>query len=96
MSRPIFSPVAALELGASFSPPAQAEHRGRFKLRPGQRMIDGRVFYSAAWLDRASSSSFESPARKRRGFAGRQRNAAQDSSPRRAGVGPTSVRGVGG
>jgi len=93
MSRQTF-PVAPVEVGVSCVPPQEAPHLGHRALTPGDRLIDGRVFYSAAWLDRATTTSFESPALKRRN-AGRQRDAAEDSSPRRA-VRPASVRGVGG
>ena len=65
MSRPIFSPVAAPELGVSSLPAPQAERLGHRTFTPGQRIIDGRVFYSAAWLDQASSTRPEPPVLKR-------------------------------
>ena len=55
MSRPIFSPVAAPELDAS-SPSPQAECLRHRTFTPGQRIVDGRVFYSAAWLDQRAFS----------------------------------------
>ena len=65
MSRPIFSSVAALELSISPVPPPQALFLGYRTLTPGQRLIDGRLFYSAAWLDQATSMHPEPPARTR-------------------------------
>jgi len=65
MSRPIFSRAAPVEIGVSPVPLARAQHPGPRELRPGQRLIDGRVFYSAAWLDqqaaRAQTSGAEAP-----------------------------------
>jgi hypothetical protein len=54
MSRPIFSAAAAVTVDVLIPPPGQAQHPRRFELEPGLRIIEGRVFYSAAWLDRAT------------------------------------------
>jgi len=59
MSTPIFSRAAPVEIGPSLVPPRAAEHVGSRPLRPGQRIIAGRVFYSAAWLDQATSTFSE-------------------------------------
>jgi len=55
MSRPIFSRRAPVEVGGSPVPPARAQHPGPRDLMPGQRLINGRVFYSAAWLDQQAA-----------------------------------------
>jgi hypothetical protein len=34
--------------------PRHAQHPRRCELEPGLRIIEGRVFYSAAWLDQAT------------------------------------------
>jgi len=65
MSRPIFSPVAVLEFGISPVPPPQVLFLGHRTLTPGQRLVDGRLFYSAAWLDQATSMHPEPLARTR-------------------------------
>jgi len=96
MSRPIFSPAAPVEVGVSSAPPPRAQHPGRHNLKPGQRLIDGHVFYSAAWLDRAPSALSEAPAPKRCKDARRERDARDDPSPRRAAEPPASAPGVGG
>ena len=96
MSRPIFSRAAPVEIGVSPVPPARAQHPGPHDLTPGQRLIDGRVFYSAAWLDQATSALSEPPVLKRRGNAGQERDAADDPSQCRAGGAPASVPGLGG
>jgi len=96
MSRPIFSPAAPVEVGVSSAPPPRAQHPGRHNLKPGQRLIDGRVFYSAAWLDQVAGALSEPPAPKRRREAGRERDAGDDPSQRRAGGVPASAPGVGG
>ena len=82
MSRPIFSRAAPVEVGVSFLPVPRT-------CKPGQRIIEGRVFYSAAWLDRAASTPSEPPALKRRGDDGLERPAVE------AGVAPASVPGLG-
>ena len=56
MPLPIFPPAATVETGPSLVPPRPAEHVGSRTRRPGQRIIAGRVFYSAAWLDQAIST----------------------------------------
>ena len=71
MSRPIFSRGAPVEIGVSPVPPPRAQHPGPHELTPGQRLIDGRVFYSAAWLDQQAAlvqtSGAEAPWRRRPG-----------------------------
>ena len=62
MSRPIFSPVATLDLDNSPVPLPQDQHLGHHTLTPGQRIVDGRVFYSATWLDQATSTHPKPPA----------------------------------
>jgi len=57
MSRPIFSPAAAVTVDVLIAPPRQAQHTRRCELEPGLRSIEGRVFYSAAWLDRRPALS---------------------------------------
>jgi hypothetical protein len=96
MSRPIFSCAAPVEVSVSSAPPPRAQHRGRHKLKPGQRLIDGRLFYSAAWLDQATSALSEPPALKRRGDAGLERSAGDDPSRDRAGGAPAGMPGLGG
>ena len=56
MSRPIFSAAAAVTVDRVIAPPPQPQQLPRFELEPGLRMIAGRVFYSAAWLDQAANS----------------------------------------
>ncbi len=56
MPRALFSPAARVGIGPSLIPLPAAEHLGERTLRPGQRIIDGRVFYSAAWLDQVTST----------------------------------------
>ena len=68
MSRPIFSPAAELERGISAVPLPRVQHRGHRTLTAGQRLIDGRIFYSAAWLDQARTAP-EPPAMRRRSEA---------------------------
>ena len=86
MSRPIFPPVAAAEAGVCRDAPPTAQHAGYRRLTPGQRLIDGRVFYSAAWLDQATSTRPEPPALKRGRDADRERSGS-------AAPGPTRVEG---
>ena len=87
MSKPIFSLAAPVEVGVSFLPVPRAQRPGCCK--PGQRIIEGRVFYSGAWLDRATSTPSEPPALNRRGDAGPERHAVE------AGIAPASVPGLG-
>lgn len=87
MPRPIFSWAAPVEVGVSFLPVPRTQRPGCCK--PGQRIIEGRVFYSAAWLDRAASTPSEPPALKRRGDDGLEHHAVE------AGVAPASVPGLG-
>jgi len=54
MSRPIFSAAAAVTVDVVIPPSGQAQHTRRCELEPGLRVIEGRVFYSAAWLDQAT------------------------------------------
>jgi len=75
MSRPIFSPVTSVEARVSHDPPPAVHCAGRRTLTPGQRIIDGRVVYSAAWLDQATSTPPEPPALKRGRDADRERSA---------------------
>jgi hypothetical protein len=56
MSRPIFSAVAAVTVDQVIAPPQQSQQPARCELEPGLRMIEGRVFYSAAWLDQVANS----------------------------------------
>jgi hypothetical protein len=67
MSRPIFSAAAAVTAGVVIAPPGQAQHPRRFELEPGLRTIEGRVFYSAAWLDQATHTLRTSDADARSG-----------------------------
>jgi hypothetical protein len=60
MSRPFFSPAAPVEIGSSLVPLRAPEHHGSRALRPGQRIVAGRVFYSAAWLDLAAGQDSSS------------------------------------
>jgi hypothetical protein len=69
MSSPIFSGEAAVP-GVSFLPPRQ-EPSGHCTLKPGERSIDGRVFYSAAWLGHADSAIGEPPRLRSGQVAGR-------------------------
>jgi hypothetical protein len=62
MSRPIFSPVATLGLSISSVRPSQVRYPRHHGLTPGQRVVDGRVFYSAAWLDQVTSTHLKPPA----------------------------------
>ena len=87
MSKPIFSLATPVEVRVSFLPVPRAQRPGCCK--PGQRIIEGRVFYSAAWLDRAASTPSEPPVLKRRGEAGLEQNAVE------AGIAPASVPGLG-
>jgi hypothetical protein len=54
MSRPIFSAAAAVTVDVLIAPPRQAQHPRPCELEPGLRIIEGRVYYSAAWLDQAT------------------------------------------
>jgi hypothetical protein len=54
MSRPIFSAAAAVTVDLVLAQPRQAQHPRRCELKPGLRIIEGHVFYSAAWLDQAT------------------------------------------
>ena len=54
MSRLIFSPAEAVTVDLVIAPPRQAQHSRRCELEPGLRIIEGRLFYSAAWLDQAA------------------------------------------
>ena len=56
MPLPIFPPAGPVENGRSLDSPRPAEHVGSRTLRPGQRIIAGRVFYPAAWLDQATGT----------------------------------------
>ena len=60
MSRPFFSPSAPVEMGTSLVPLRAAERVGSRALLPGQRIVAGRVFYSAAWLDQAAGQDSSS------------------------------------
>ena len=92
MSRFIFSPLTAVEAGVSHDPPA-AVHGARHRtLTPGQRIIDGRNFYSAAWLDQATGTRSEFPRLKRGRDASGERSAG-DALERGADRGPTRVEG---
>ena len=93
MSRSIFSPVAAVDVDVSVDAPPAARHAGRRTLTPGQRIIDGRVFYSAAWLDQATSAPPEPPALKCHRDVRGERSAGDAPSERRPDVGPTRVEG---
>ena len=95
MSRPIFSPVAAVEAGGSLEPPPTVQHAGHRTLAPGQRIIDRRLFYSAAWLDHATSTPPEPPALKRGRDADRARSGRGAPSEHGADGGPTEVRRLG-
>lgn len=53
MSGPIFSAAAAVA-GLPPAQPRQAQQRRCRELEPGLRLIEGRVLYSAAWLDQAA------------------------------------------
>jgi hypothetical protein len=57
MSRPIFSPAAAATVEVAIAPPRQAQQRPCCELEPGLRIIEGRVLYSAAWLDQAARTA---------------------------------------
>jgi hypothetical protein len=65
MSRPIFSPGAAVTVAVLIAPPRRAPHPRRYELEPGLRIIEGCVFYSAAWLDQATRTlrTFDAEAR---------------------------------
>lgn len=93
MSRSILSP-AAVEVGVSSLPLKRANHSGSPTLTPGQRIIAGRAFYSAAWRDLATSTVSDPPALTCRGEAGRKRHAGDASSQQRAGGAPSSVPGL--
>ena len=56
MSRPMFSPAAAVAVDVVIVPPRQTRQRGRWQREPGLRIIEGRVLYSAAWLDEAAGT----------------------------------------
>jgi hypothetical protein len=57
MSRPMLSPVAALEVGVSSLPRTRRKRPGSLTLTPAQRVIAGRAFSSTAWLEQATSAS---------------------------------------
>jgi len=57
MSRSILSPAAVVEVGVSSLPLTRTQPRGSRTLRTAQRIIVGRAFDSAAWLDQATSAS---------------------------------------
>ena len=59
MSRPISSPSAPVQVGPCLVPLLQAKRPGSRTLRPGYRIVAGRIFYSAAWLDETGSSFWE-------------------------------------
>ena len=47
-------------MGPSLVPLRAAGRLGSRALRPGQRIVAGHVFYSAAWLDQAASQDSSS------------------------------------
>ena len=96
MPRSILSPVAALEVGVSFVPPTRTLHPGSRTLTPGQRISAGRAFYSAAWLDQATSTLLDPPALKRRRESGRERHAGDVPWERRAALATARVPSVDG
>ena len=71
MSRPIFSAAAAVTVDVVVAQPRHAQHPRRCELEPGLRIIEGRVCYSAAWLDQATRTLRTSDADAR--SAGRPR-----------------------
>jgi hypothetical protein len=76
MSRPIFSAAAAVTFDLVIAPPQQSQQPPCCELEPGLRVIGGRVFYSAAWLDqgartlRTSDSDARSAGRPKAGLGG--------------------------
>jgi hypothetical protein len=62
MSRPIFSTAAAVAVDSALAQPRQAQQRRFCELEPGLRLIEGRVLYSAAWLDHSTSGPRSSDA----------------------------------
>ena len=55
MSKPIFAPAAAAAVNAVIASCRHAQQRGRREHEPGLRIIDGRLLYSAAWLDASTA-----------------------------------------
>jgi len=65
MSMQIFSAAAAVAAVLPPAQPRQALQRRCRELEPGLRLIEGRVLYSAAWLDQAAGTLRTSEAEAR-------------------------------